>query len=54
MKPIGYNLLLATCLISFMGCTTPSAKYIPVEEQRLAHDYLAKAKNISADNKEQR
>ena len=54
MKSIGYNLLLTICFIFFAACTAPSAKYTPIEEQRLAHDYLAKANNVSTDENEQR
>ena len=49
-----FHTLLTACLAILAACTTPSAKHTPIEEQRIAHDYLAKAKNISADDKEQR
>ena len=54
MKSIGYNLLLTICFIFFAACTAPSDKYTPIEEQRLAHNYLAKANNVSIDENEQR
>ena len=49
-----FHILLTACLAILAACTTPSAKYTPIEEQRIAHDYLAKARNISADDTEQR
>ena len=55
MKSIGYNLSLAVaCLIFFIACAPSSTKSTPIEEQHVAHEFLAKANQVGTDDNEHR
>ena len=55
MKTSAYILLaIGIALLCACNATTDKKKYSPYEEQHVAHEFLAKANSVSADDNEQR
>ena len=55
MKTTAHILLtIGIVLLCACNATTDKKRYSPYEEQRMAHEFLAKANNVSAEDNERR